>query len=121
MSYLKNDARAFAERIKALGFAVYIAERGTYGFITDETESRVLSFSMSDGYRLGGNYGPPSQESGTGWVLEATPYDLRTAEDVRRALYEKPTVCQCGKGWRYLTTVAQYLDTYNTSSRFERV
>lgn len=119
MSYRQEEALAFARRIKALGFRVFIAENGTgtYGFVTDASEARVLSFSLSDGGSLGGNYGPPSSESGTGWRMDESPSDLRTADDVRRALYAHPPGF-CGKGWRYLTTVAQYLGLYGSSSRF---
>lgn len=118
-----NEARAFAERIKAMGFAVYLAENREYGFITDDTESRVLSFSFSLGSRLSGNYGPPSTQSGTGWSMERSPESLLTAEDVRQALYASPPdwVRRNGIGWKYLSTVKQYMDAYHRSSRFERV
>lgn len=115
----KQDTIAFAERIKALGFTVYIAERGTYGFITDQTASRVLTFSMEDGGNLGGSYGPPSRESGTGWRMDIAPHHLNTADDVKQALYANPPEWLRGKGWRYLSTVAQYLAIYGSSSRFD--
>jgi hypothetical protein len=117
---LMTDAKEFAYLIKGMGFKVYLAKRGTYGFITDEKAERVLSFSFTDGGSLGGNYGPPSQKSGTGWRLAQSPYDLRTKEDVRKALYE-PAPSFCGDGWKHYTTVEQHLAMYGSSSHYEEV
>lgn len=113
------EALAFAARIKALGFRVWLAERGTYGFISDADGARVLSFSFNGG-SLGGNYGPASRESGTGWRIDGSPYSLRTAGDVRAALNAYP-FDGCGKGWKYFTTVAQHLKEYGPSSRYYEV
>lgn len=116
-NYRQTAADEFAARIKALGFRVFLAERGEYGFITDDEGSRVLSFSFTDGGNLGGNYGPASRESGTGWRMDETPQSLTTAERVKRALYAHPPMW-CGKGWKHLTTLEQYLAMYGTSSRY---
>lgn len=123
MTYKQDQARAFAERIKALGFAVYLAQDHEYGFITDSTESRVLSFGFMGGENLGGNYGPPSTSCGTGWRMDQLPSGLRTKDDVHAALYAEPPdwLYRRGKGWKYLSTVAHYLDAYQKSSKFERV
>ena len=118
MTNTQERAAQFAGFIKGLGFTVYMAKAGTYGFITDATESRVLSFSMTDGGSLSGNYGPPSHASGTGWKLEQHPADLKTADDVRRALYATAPGF-CGRGWKKYTTVADHLATYGASSRYE--
>mgnify|MGYP003662244127 CR=1 FL=1 len=117
---IREQASAFAGRMVGLGFTVYLAKSGTYGFITDATQSRVLSFSMNDGSSLSGNYGPPSVEIGTGWRLGVSPYQLRTAEDVRQALYSAPFP-GCGRGWKYYTNVAQHLAQYGASSGFVKV
>ena len=123
MSYAhqRQEAREFAERIKALGFKVYMAEKGTYGFITDDSMSRVMGFEF-DGLRssLGGNYGPATQESGTGWQLSKNPEQIKTAEDVKAALYETPPPF-AGKGWRYFTTVEQHLAVYGSSSKYVEI
>jgi hypothetical protein len=128
MSYqtVREEALAFAVRIKGLGFKVYLAKDGTYGFITDNTENRVLSFSFTDGSSLGGNYGPPTQACGTGWRMDKTPYDLNTAADVHAALYAMPPewVGQRARGrstWQYMTTVAQHLATYGSSSHYTEI
>lgn len=115
----QKEAREFAERIKAMGFVVYLAESGEYGFITNENESRVLCFGFSGvSTRLSGCYGPPSTTSGTGWGMDQGPEDLLNADDVKRALYAHPPAW-AGNGWKYLTTVKQHLAQYS-SSRYER-
>lgn len=119
MTTKREQAAEFAGRMRALGFTVYLAKSGDYGFITDATESRVMSFSMNDGTSLSGNYGPPSHGSGTGWRMDKTPDQLRTAEDVRKALYATPPAF-CGRGWKNYTTVKQHLETYGDSSGYVR-
>lgn len=109
----------FAQHITNLGFLVYIAQEGTgsYGFITDEKKERVLSFSIDrSGESLSGNYGPPNQSCGTGWIIDTLPSDIKTAEDVEKALYaHPPRYCQ---GWKHFTTVEQHLKTYQSSSKY---
>lgn len=119
MNY-REQAAVFAGFIKGLGFTVYLAESGTYGFITDDTETRALSFSMTDCGSLSGNYGPPSRESGTGWRLAKHPGDLKMADDVRAALYSRPDY-NVGNGWKHFTTVKQHLDLYGSSSKYRKV
>lgn len=114
---MNDTVSDFAKCITALGFRVYVAEGGRHGFITDDTRARVLSFSFNDGGSLGGNYGPPSMASGTGWRMDQSPWDLKTAEDVRKALYARPQF-DCGKGWSRFTTAAEYLAMYDRGSRF---
>lgn len=120
MCYRTEATQEFARRMKSLGFRVYIAKdgAGAYGFVTDDTDDRVLSFSFDGPWSdLGGNYSPPSRESGTGWKMDVVPSDLKTAEDVRRALYAHPPQF-CGKGWKRLTTVAEHLAVYGWSSKY---
>lgn len=112
-----RQAVAFAKRIKALGFRVFLAESREYGFITNDDGSRVISFSFSFEPSLSGNYGPPSRESGTGWRLSRSPESLRTVEDVEAAFAETPPAW-CGKGWRYMTTLEQHLKDYGATSRY---
>lgn len=107
----------FVNHIKKLGYDVYVARSGHYGFITDATEQRVLSFNVNDG-TLGGNYGPPSRECGTGWQLRISISDLRTADNVRAALDAYPP--DWCKGWKHLTNVKQYLAQWGASSYFTK-
>jgi len=123
MDYKRVETVEFVTKIKALGFRVFVAKdgEGTYGFITDDTEARVLSFSCDGPWSsLSGNYGPPSRESGTGWQLDKVPGNLHTAADVRETLYAMPPAV-AGKGWRHLTTLAQYLAMYGSSSKYKEV
>jgi hypothetical protein len=120
MTSLLTEVAAWSGFIKGLGFDVYIAKSGTYGFITDNKAERVLSFSFTDGGSLSGNYGPPSQTSGTGWRMDLDPSQLTTYGDVHKALYsEAPGFC--GKGWKHYTTVAQHLADYGSSSQYTKI
>lgn len=117
------NATEFAHFVKGLGFRAWVADsnyRGGYGFLSDDKGERVLSFEFTAEGKLSGNYGPPSRESGTGWVLNQTPYSLKTAEDVREALYAVPPTF-CGKGWKHYTTVEQHLAMYGSSSKYKEV
>lgn len=122
--YNVTAAHDFAQRVAAMGFAVYLAQAGHYGFISDETGSRVLSFQF-DGVEdsLSGNYGPPSQQSGTGWRMNATPQSLRTPEAVREALYSTAPdwTRRNGKGWKHYTTLESHLATYGKSSGYRLI
>lgn len=113
------DAAQFAARMKALGFTVYLAKSQTYGFITDDAQRRVLSFSMNDGSSLSGNYGPPSRESGTGWRLDRMPEHLLTAQDVADALYSIPP-SYCGRGWKRFSSVVDHMAAYGLASGFTK-
>lgn len=115
------EVQDFVNRIKSFGFTVYLAERGTYGFITDDSNSRILAFSFTDGGNLGGAYGPPSKSSGTGWRMDKKPESLTSVEAINDALYATapPWTSRNGpKGWERYSTVADYLALYGSSSRF---
>ena len=72
-NYEKQIATEFAEHSMAKGFIVYMAESGTYGFLTDDTGKRVLSFGIDFGsIKLSGNYKHGSREIGSGWRMERT-------------------------------------------------
>jgi hypothetical protein len=118
MNYSERQAAEFAEFIKSLGFKVYLSKSKTYGFVTDDKAERVMSFSFTDGASLSGNYGPPSRESGTGWRLDVEPSQLKTKEDVTKALYATPPA-YCGKGWKRYTTLKEYMADYGSSSGFQ--
>ena len=115
--YAKSAALEFATRAKALGFTVYMSKTGSYGVLTDETESRVLSFSGDIHGGCSGNYYPPSRESGTGWRMDCILGDLQTADDIRKALYSSAPR-YCGKGFSRYATLADYLRLYGQSSGF---
>jgi hypothetical protein len=125
-----ETAREFAQFIKGLGFRAFVAGgpggdgRRGYGFITDAEGTRVLSYSMEGS--LSGNYGPPSRASGTGWQLPGSIWGLKTAEDVRAALYATaPDWIARGSenasGFRYYCTLAQHLGMYGSSSKYQEI
>ena len=124
-----DEVQRFAGKIKAWGFRVWIAESGDYGFISDDRPpapnklARVLSFSFSRGSSLSGNYGPPSTNSGTGWKMDITPGDLKSADDVLKALnaHAPEWTRRGGVGWKHYTTVAKHLAMYQSSSKYEEV
>lgn len=128
MNHRQQSASEFAHFIKGLGFRAFLADSGDYGFITDATGSRVMSFSFTGGSSLSGNYGPPSRTSGTGWQLSVDTYHLKSADDVKRALYaEPPSFCQRARygepdsGWQYFTTLDQHLAAYGSSSKYREI
>lgn len=138
-----QTAREFAQFIKGLGFRAFVAgvpggdgTRG-YGFITDDKGERVLSFGMRDG-DLGGNYNG-DRSTGSGWRMDSHTWDLKTAEDVRRALYAMapnwtgfnasarrscPTcghVTESTRSAGTYRTLEQYLKLYGPSSKFQEI
>lgn len=119
--YNVTEAHNFAQRIKALGFVVYLARGGHYGFISDESGARVLSFSFAGVEdTLSGNYGPPSHESGTGWRMNLRPQSLQTAEQVREALNAYPPDW-CRNGWKHFTSLDEHLQRYGASSGYRKI
>lgn len=124
-----HTAREYAHFIKGLGFRAFVAKndgpRG-YGIITDAEGSRVLNFSMEG--NLSGNYGPPSRAAGTGWQLPNSIWSLKTAEDVRKALYARaPDFCRRYRegvpdsGFKYYCTLEQHLAQYGSSSGYQEI
>lgn len=125
-----RTAREFAQFIKGLGFRAFVAKndgpRG-HGFITNADGSRVVSFQMDDG-SLGGNYGPPSRASGTGWRMDETVWSLKTAGDVQRVLNAMPPEwCRRARpgerdsGWQHMETLDQHLGMYGSSSGYQEI
>lgn len=113
-----QTAREFAQYIKALGFRTFVAgalggegPRG-YGFITDADGTRVLGFEMREG-RLGGNYNGDRQ-CGTGWRMDQSTWELKTADDVRKALYA------LAPGWTGFNASARHCPTCGQSTGVER-
>lgn len=113
------SALEIGKRIAALGFSVYMAGSNEYGVFTNADGSIVVAFNERN---LSGNYGPPSRISGTGWRMATQAWDLRTKEDVEAALKEASNPPKwCGNGFRYLTNITQYLETYGASSKYKRL
>lgn len=116
--YIKEQVNELAEAIKAKGFRVFIANRGTYGFFTDTDGARVISFQYDLGVvSFSGNYKTPNPRStGTGWrISEGIPYNY---DEVFSAY--PPQWATRGVEWEY-TTLDQHLETYNKSSKYMEV
>lgn len=114
-SYKTEAVRELAAQINAAGFRVFIAESGTHGFYTDAEGARVVSFQYDlGGFKFSGNY--KSQGCGTGWIIDDkgdySPESLRTMLDSGA-----PRWATQGREV-HLTTLAQYLTAYQSSSRF---
>ena len=108
--YKERITLNFAQECKQNGFAVYIAERGTYGFYTNG--ERVVSFSLDLVLSLSGNY-EPSQKSGTGWRME-DGIGIKEAMEANAPKWTK------NKNPIY-TTPEKYLKTYQPSSKFTKI
>jgi hypothetical protein len=110
--YKVEAVAQLAKEIKADGFRVFIAERGTYGFYTDEAGSRIVSFQFDlGGFRFTGNYKTDQPRStGTGWQLQDGSY-----QDMFNQI--APQWALRGASWQY-TTLEQHLKTYQWSSKY---
>lgn len=109
--------KELAENIKASGFRVFLAERGTYGFYTNAEGSKIVSFQLDlGGFNFTGNYKTDNPRStGTGWQLNQTTG--RTYQDM---FNECPSWSLRGASWSY-TTLEQHLATYDRSSKYTEV
>lgn len=114
----RKVALEVARRALNEGLRVFLADdgKGDFGFFTDREGDRVVSFQVNaGGPSFYGNYGPPSLESGTGWLIlagfPATLSELLTA---------RPPAW-CGSGWKHLTTMAQHLQAYGVPCRYREM
>ena len=114
-AYEKENVLIFAYNCKKLGFNVYLAESNAYGFVTDDNESRVLSFSGHfGGVKLSGNY--KSSKNGTGWRIKEFTNENPTRQEIKTLLYINSTFENDG-----YTSVKDYLKNYQSSSHFRKV
>ena len=117
VNYEKEIAIDFAQRAVELGFHVFIAEKGTYGYYTDG--SRVVSFQYDCGsMQLSGNYKTSDpKKTGNGWRMDD---DSVVIDDnaITKAISTKPPRWAVGEATWELTTPEQYRATYQDSSRY---
>ena len=115
--YNKKQIQEVATKIKEHGFDVYIAEKGTYGFYTDQSGERVCSFASDIVLSFSGNY-KGNIRTGSGWRQD-TP-DLDSFEDLQSTLdCYAPRWATNGEKVDY-TTLEQHLATYQKSSKFKK-
>lgn len=109
--YYKQIAKDIADTAASLGFEVYLAERGTYGFITDGKCVVGFDADRVGPASLSGNHYPPSKDHGTGWIMGdyAGEVSIKNAMQARSPYGKK------------LTTPEQYLEMYQSSSKFAKV
>ena len=117
-NYKVESTKELAAEIKAAGFRVFLAERGTYGFYTDAEGTRVVSFQYDlCGFKFSGNYN--SKRCGSGWGLGETG---EVSEAGIKAMFESGPPLWATRGEQVsLTTLAQHLKTYQSSSRYTEV
>lgn len=91
------------------GLRVFVAERATYGFYTDNTGKRVVSFQLDLSLTFSGNY--KSKSNGTGWrITDNIP------DDFTKLLYTNSPF-----EFDNYTTLDEYLNMYQNSSKFTEV
>ena len=117
-NYQTEATAELAQEILKAGFRVFIAERGTYGFYTDEEGTRVVSFHYGlGGFDFSGNYKAVhphgGRNIGTGWVLRTASFDNMFGQ------YPLPSMV--GNTEFRIITMAQHLERYQSSSRFTEV
>lgn len=121
MNYKIEATQQLAQEIKAAGFRVFIAKSGTYGFYTDETGSRVVSFQFDlGGFKFSGNYKTDQPRiTGSGWGLgDGGSF---TAEGFRSMFESNPPQWAVRQSNWKLTTLEQHLKTYQASSQYTEV
>jgi hypothetical protein len=101
--------KEIADKILKQGLRVFIAENGTYGFYTDETGTRIVTFGIDLTIYFSGSY--RSENNGNGWRITDTiphnfKYTLYTSSPFHFTRY---------------TTLNEYLAVYQKSSKFEEL
>ena len=115
--YEREAARTFADLAKQAGFRVFLAERGTYGYITDADGARVVGFQAEFGsIKVSGQY-RASRESGTGWIIEDDTSPTSANRDNLTKWLNMPAPAWANRKPIYVTE-AEYRDAYQPSSHF---
>jgi len=97
---------------------VFLAEKGTYGFYTDQDGGSMVSFQCDLGeITFSGNYiTSDPRKTGSGWQMG--PIESGNYAMVLKAT--PPSWAVNGATWR-LTTVEEHLKNYQSSSRYTEV
>lgn len=117
MNHKQQAVAEIAAQIKGQGFRPFIAENGDYGFFTDSDGSKVVSFGHDlGGIHFSGNYKTSApQTTGTGWRMTDSAYGKLDCKNL--FAQSAPQWAIRGATWRH-TTLAEYLKTYQPSSKF---
>jgi hypothetical protein len=111
--YSRQVIKELSDELIDAGFRVFIAESGTYGFYTDKSGERVVSFQVD--YLspvFSGNY--KSKHCGTGWRFE------RPLEYDQMLNAGAPYWATKGERIRY-TSLDDHLNQYQASSKYSEV
>lgn len=117
MSYKKEMIAEVVEKIKAQGFRVFLADKGTYGFFTDKEGSKVISFGVDLlSIYYSGNYKSSNpQKCGQGWKI------CENAEDFQKVFDASPPYWAVqGFKWSY-KSVEDQIAMYGQSSKYQEV
>lgn len=124
---IKESLQFLTPLVLAANLRIFFAEKGDYGFITDETGSSVLTFGL-DGIRLhfGGQYSAVNRGDavyiGQGWQIADYLYP-ENSQDIKTLFAQSTIAPQWATRGKPVTikTLEQYLKTYQRSSRFIEV
>lgn len=124
---IKESLQFLVPLVLAANLRIFFAEKGHYGFITDEQGCRVLSFGM-DGTRLhfGGQYRAVKNGDGVyvgqGWRITDDEYP-ENAQDIKNLFAQSAIAPRWATRGKPVTiaTLEQHLNTYQWSSRYTEV
>lgn len=99
------------------GYRVFVSGSGTYGFYTDNSGKRVVSFQVDYGTPVfSGNYRTNQPElTGKGWRMSCPGEEVGFHEMINA---EAPAWATRGATVVKYTTLEQFLETYQPSSKF---
>ena len=115
MENVHKDLVDVVKDILSNGWRVFIAERGHYGFFTNDTGERVISFQLNLGVVIwNGNYKTSNpKRTGGGWRLQPDTY--------KNMFYAQPPYWAVGgEKWKY-TTLEMHLKTFQKSSKYMEI
>jgi len=107
--YKRKYMAELVAMIQKEGLRVFIAERGTYGFYTDNTGKRIVSFQLDSSLTFSGNY--KSKSNGTGWrICEGLPSNFTKLLSINSPFE-----------FDHYTTLDEHLNMYQKSSKYKEV
>lgn len=120
LTYQQEAIQELAAKLKKKGFRVFIAERGSYGFYTNEEGSKVVSFQYDlGGFSFSGNYKTSNpRRTGAGWQIVKDSYGCENFQSILDSV--PPKWATRGATWKY-TTLEQHLASYQKSSKYKEI
>jgi hypothetical protein len=114
LNYKKQAIQKLTIKILIKGYRVFIAKNGEYGFFTNDSGSRLVSFQCDlGGITFSGNYKTNNpRQTGTGWRIGGGNIDI---DQVFNA-YPPRWALGCSS-FKY-TTLEQHLNFYGRSSGY---